>query len=205
MKTERTPERLVFFADAVVAIALTLLVLPLTEVVPEIVAAHGHSIDAITENQWRISSFLLSFVVIARLWLVHHRLFEVVASYTVPLQWLNIAWLLTVAVLPFPTEMIGAFGDDRFTELFYIGTVFASSLCLTAMTLVVRADPQLVKHPGAITDSWRFSSVGSTVALGCAFALTAFVPGVDYYSILLLVVPAQLDRIRYRRRAHEDA
>ena len=45
--TEKSPERLVFLTDAVVAIALALLVLPLAEIVPEVVAAHGQSVDAI--------------------------------------------------------------------------------------------------------------------------------------------------------------
>jgi uncharacterized membrane protein len=200
MRQDKSPERLVFFSDAVVAIALTLLVLPLTDVVPEIVAAHGSPSEAITANGWRISSFLLSFVVIARLWLIHHRLFEDVQAYNLALMWVNFAWLLTVAVLPFPTELIGAFGDDEFTALLYIGTIFASSLCLTALTLLVRANPGLASHPGAITDARRFTAVGSTVALAAAFALTALVPAVGYYSILLLAVPPQLARLRYRHR-----
>ena len=61
MKCVGAPERLVFFTDAVVAIALTLLVLPLTEIVPELVAAHGEPLEAITHNQPKIWSFLLSF------------------------------------------------------------------------------------------------------------------------------------------------
>jgi uncharacterized membrane protein len=64
----RSPERLVYFSDAVVAIALTLLVLPLAEAVPEAVSKHADSLKVITENQWKIYSFLLSFAVIARLW-----------------------------------------------------------------------------------------------------------------------------------------
>lgn len=204
MKPEKTPERLVFFSDAVVAIALTLLVLPLVDLVPEVAGTHGSSLDVITGNGWRISSFLLSFVVIARLWLLHHRLFELVASYNVALMWVNIAWLLTVAVLPFPTEMIGAFGDDQFTQLFYIGTVFASSLCLSVLALIVRADPRLARHPGAISDAWRFNSIASVVALGLAFALTALVPAVSYYSLLLLMVPPQLARLRYGKQAHDS-
>lgn len=123
MNATKSPERLVFFSDAVVAIALTLLVLPLTDVVSEVVATHGDPVEAVTENQWRIFSFLLSFVVIARFWVAHHRLFEDVRAYSSPLMTVNLCWLLTIAVLPFPSEMVGAFGIDRFTAMLYLGTI----------------------------------------------------------------------------------
>lgn len=106
-------------------------------------------------------------------------------------------------MLPFPTEMIGAFGDDRFTELFYIGTIFASSLCQTTIALLVRRDPSLAKYPGGITDAWRLNAVGSTFALAAAFGVSALVPGVDYYSLLLLVVPPWIARTRYRGQVQD--
>ncbi|WP_410615855.1 TMEM175 family protein [Amycolatopsis sp. lyj-109] len=60
-----------FVTDAVVAIAITLLVLPLVEAVPDAVAQHLGPAVLISENQWKIYSFLLGFAVIARLWVVH--------------------------------------------------------------------------------------------------------------------------------------
>ncbi|HEV7979968.1 TMEM175 family protein [Amycolatopsis sp.] len=84
MDTSRSPERLVFFSDAVVAIAMTLLILPLVDVIPELVAEHGKSIEAITKNQWQIYGFLLSFAVISRFWIFHHHIFEQVKAYSRP-------------------------------------------------------------------------------------------------------------------------
>jgi uncharacterized membrane protein len=67
----------------------------------------------ITENQWKIYSFLLSFFVIGRLWMSRHRIFEQIKAYNRRLMNVNLWWLLTIVVLPFPTEMIGGFDDDR--------------------------------------------------------------------------------------------
>jgi uncharacterized membrane protein len=198
MNTSKSPERLVFFSDAVIAIALTLLILPLTDVVKELVAKGAEPSEAITGNQWQIYSFLLSFAVIARHWVAHHRLFEHVKAYSRPLVFVNLCWLLTIAVLPFPTEMVGAFGEDRFTVLFYIGTILASSVCLTIMALIIRHNPELAKHPGGIDDQWRFNSVGTSIALAAAFVLAAAVPAVSYFAILLLLVPPLIARVRYR-------
>lgn len=202
---ERSPERLVFFSDAVVAIALTLLVLPLAEAVPEAVSEHTNSIELITANQWKIYSFLLSFAVIARLWIVHHRLFEQVKAYSYPLMVANHCWLLAIVVLPFPTEMIGGFREDRFTASLYIATVLASSVSLLAMTLIIRADPDVAKNPGGVPDDQRFGTAVTTGILVVALALAALVPGVGYFALLLLVLGSPIGRLRGRRHATDTA
>ncbi|NIH78419.1 TMEM175 family protein [Amycolatopsis viridis] len=196
----KTAERLVFFSDAVVAIALTLLVLPLVDAVPELVDQHRPASDVISQNRWEIFSFLLSFVVIGRQWMSHHHLFEHIKSYNKALVWLNLAWLLSVAVLPFPTELTGAYGNERFTVLSYIGTVFANTLCVTAMTLLVRRNPDLVYDTAEITPEWVFNSVGVVIALIAAFVLAALVPAVGYFSLFLLFVPPWVARARFRSR-----
>lgn len=197
MNTTQAPERLVFFSDAVVAIALTLLVLPLTDAVPEIVAHHGEPVDAFTEHQWQFYSFLLSFFVIGRQWLAHHRLFDQVGAVNRTLLWLNLLWLLSIVVLPFPTEMVGAFGTDPFTVALYVGATLVSSALLSSMLLVIRRNPELAREPGGISDRWQLDSVGSTVALAVAFVLVLLVPVVSYWALLLLAVPPRIARLRY--------
>jgi uncharacterized membrane protein len=75
VRSERGLDRFVTFLDAVVAIAITLLVLPLVELL------HGSDPQTslsrlLTEEAGTFGAFLLSFAVIARLWLAHHRLVE---------------------------------------------------------------------------------------------------------------------------------
>ncbi|MEV6603702.1 TMEM175 family protein [Kutzneria sp. NPDC051319] len=198
--TEKSPERLVFFTDAVVAIALTLLVLPLAEIVPEVVAAHGEPIEVITGNQATIWSFLLSFVVIGRQWISHHRLFEHVRAYNNPLFMTNMVWLLSVIVMPFATEMVGGFTTNEFTCLFYIGTILVNSACVSVMTMLVRSDPELINADTTISGRWVFNTLGTTIALVVAFVLELIVPTVNYYALLLLLVPGIVARV-----VHPDA
>jgi uncharacterized membrane protein len=193
--TEKSPERLVFFTDAVVAIALTLLVLPLTEIVPEVAAAHGDPLEAVLGHQQQIWSFLLSFVVISRQWVAHHRLFEHVRAYDSMLLAVNLIWLFTVVVLPFGTQMVGAFGTDKFTVLFYIGIMVVNSTCHAMMSWTVRAHPALAREGSPITDRWLFNAIGSAIAMALAFLLAAIFHEVNYYGILLLLLPPQLARL----------
>lgn len=173
VEQKKSSERLVFFTDAVVAIALTLLILPLADLVPELVTEHKPAVDAITENWSKIFSFVLSFAVIGRFWSVHHGIFEHVRSYSTALVRANFAWLLTIVVVPFPSELIGAYQSERFTVVFYLGTLLASSLCHTTMVYIIRRDPQIRGDAEPVSDEtwWGSSSpVSVTTSCCCCFS-----------------------------------
>jgi uncharacterized membrane protein len=183
----RGAERLVFFTDAVVAIAITLLVLPLVDAVGEAMDARRSAVEVITDNLSQFFSFLLSFAVIARLWTAHHRLFDGVATASRRVVALNMLWLLTIVVLPFPTELVGGHSEDRFTAVLYIGTILASSACLTALSVAIRG--QLVGGAGS-----------TTALLALALLVAAFVPGVRYLALLLLFLAPLVERLWQRWR-----
>ncbi|HEY4020330.1 MAG TPA: TMEM175 family protein [Pseudonocardiaceae bacterium] len=196
----KSPERLVFFSDAVVAIALTLLILPLTDLVRD---PRGlGSLELIKTNQALIWSFLLSFVVIARYWLNHHRLYEQVKAYNTPLMLVNMFWLLTIAILPFPTEMVAKYpSHDRFTLVLYVGTLFVSGLAQSSMLLIIRNDADVLREPGAISDRRQFDSLSTTAVMGIALLAVAIFPALSYYPLLLNVLQPWVVRLRFRKRS----
>lgn len=202
VEQKKSSERLVFFTDAVVAIALTLLVLPLTDLVPELVAEHRPAVEAVTHNWSKIVSFLLSFLVIGRFWSVHHRIFEHVRAYSTALVRVNFCWLLTIALLPFPTELIGAYQSERFTVVFYLGTLLASSLCHTTMVFIIRRDPQIRGDAEPVSDETWWNHVLSAVVFALAVVVALIKPGLGYYVLLLLLFPARIALwLRARRTA----
>jgi uncharacterized membrane protein len=190
VREPQSVERLVLFTDAVVAIAITLLVLPLVDAVSEAVAVGASSTDVIIENWAQIFSFLLSFYVIAQLWSAHYQLFHAVTVVRRGVFTLNMLWVLTIVALPFSTEMVGAYGDDRFTVVLYVGSVLASSASLTALS--VAAHGRLV--PGAL---------GVTATLTVAVLLVVLIPGVGYASLLLLLVAPLVQRLWGRWRPND--
>lgn len=197
----KSTERLVFFSDAVVAIALTLLVLPLADVVRTADTGKVSSFALIADNQALIWSFLISFVVIARLWVGHHRLYEQIKAYNGPLMLANLLWILTIAILPFPTELVARYPSrDHVTLVLYIGTLFVSSLLTTTMTLIAGNDETLEVEPGAISERWRFDSITTTATFGIALVLVAIVPALSYYPLLLNAAQPWIVRLRFARR-----
>jgi uncharacterized membrane protein len=197
-------ERLVFFTDAVVAIAITLLILPLVDLVPEVAAEHAPASEVVTGHFDQIGSFLLSFTVISRLWSLHHRLFGVVKYYRRSLVLWNMGWLLTIVLLPFPTEMIGAFDHDRFVGGFYTTTILAGVVCQTMMVLILRAHPELMSRPARSLDRTLFTTAASAGALVVALALALLVPDLQYYSLLLLLLVPLIDRFRHSGRPEAE-
>src|SRR5690349_15200030 len=134
-------ERMKFFTDAVVAIAMTLLILPLLESVSEAVKEDLDTAEFLRDHGGQIFAFVLSFLIIARFWVSHERLFDPVEHWTGPLMVLNVLWMLSVVVLPVVTAMVGSLEADRLLLGLYIGTMLVSSLVLTAMSLVVLRNP----------------------------------------------------------------
>lgn len=134
-REERTTdlERLIFFSDAVFAIAITLLVIDIK--VPEI-----HDGDVATELPRlvrelipNILSYVISFLVIATFWLAHHRLFRYIRRYDHRLLWLNLIFLMFVAFLPFPTGILGRYGNTFFAVVFYVVIQITIGLLLTLL------------------------------------------------------------------------
>ena len=121
-------ERMKFFTDGVVAIAITLLILPLLDSVSEAASKGIDTAEFLSSNGVQMFTFALSFVIIARFWVSHERLFEHVEKWTGWLMVLNIAWMFTVVVLPVVTAMVGSMETDNLQILLYVGTMLANSL-----------------------------------------------------------------------------
>ena len=96
--------RILALSDGVFAIALTLLILEIA--VPA--TTSNTALPKALLHLWpRYLAYALSFLVIARFWVIHHRSFQLIVRYDDALVWLNLLLLLFVAFLPFPTAVLG--------------------------------------------------------------------------------------------------
>jgi uncharacterized membrane protein len=199
MRTHEGLNRFVTFTDAIVAISITLLVLPLVDIAST-ADADGSLSQLLSDHSSEILSFLLSFVVIMRLWLVHHRLVEHVAAYDTLFVQCTIIWMFTIVALPFVTEMIAVYGDQRLAEGLYIGTILVSSASVSVLTLHVTRTPSIrvtTESPDPLSAT---ASIVNTAILLTALVVALVVPGVHYYALLLLLLAAPVSRWWKRRR-----
>jgi uncharacterized membrane protein len=108
--------RLLALTDGVVAIALTLLVLqlqiPVTQALkdnPDSASALWHALDI---DGSELTSYLVSFVVIAQFWLVHHRILRTMRGHSEGLAWSNFAFLLPLTLMPFTSDLLGRYSHN---------------------------------------------------------------------------------------------
>jgi uncharacterized membrane protein len=129
----RELDRLIFFSDAVFAIVMTLLVLDIrVPDVPSDVAAQ--ELPGLVFELWpKFFSYVLSFFVVGLYWIAHHQTFRYVRSYDRTLLWLNLAFLLSVTFVPFPTDLLGEYGELRFSVIFYAISLGMVRLLLAAV------------------------------------------------------------------------
>lgn len=120
----RSNERLVFFSDAVFAIAITLLVL-------EIKAPPGGApLARSLLDLWpSYVAYAISFLAIGAIWLNHHKMYDHIVRVDDGALMLNLLQLMIIAFIPFPTAVLAESlrhgADAAIGAAFYGSTLFA--------------------------------------------------------------------------------
>lgn len=199
LETRQDSGRLVAFSDGVVAIAITLLILPLADIsLPTNDPQAQANPLAYVWSQYSslIISFLVSWFVILVFWLAHHRMFGTVERVNPNIIRWNVLWLFGIIVLPFPMNLLDQVGSGtrhtdagQQTTVFYIGTMFFISLMLTLMAVEIRKDPLVLKPelrdnpPQASVKSWSV-----TAYLFILLPIAWFAPTIALYGLIGLAV-----------------
>jgi len=139
-------DRLLFFSDAVFAIAITFLALDLRLPGGEA----GHRIgdaelwQTLGELGPKYLSFLVSFLVIGLYWQGHHRMFRLINRFDDRLVWINLLFLLCIVVIPFPTTVLGEHANAAAAVILYAGVLALTGLLQAAMWLYATHHSRLV-------------------------------------------------------------
>ena len=197
-------DRLIFFSDAVVAIAITLLALELP--VPTGATSHALWESARHESDHYLA-FLISFVVIAVAWSQHHHVMRFVERSDRRLRLLSMCWLLAIVLTPFATDLLTS--ETRDTEgahamrfgfyalLRVLGT--ATFLAMVAHMVSRRLQaPDMPRH--VVTDAyWQ----GSGILLGFGLSIPLFLVTRDGW-VAWIVIPFLVGLLERRSRARRE-
>lgn len=167
---EHALERLVFFSDAVFAIAITLLIIEVH--VP-------HVEGPLTDRAFLVAlaglipnfvSFFISFYVIGAFWAGHHRAFNCAQHWDSRLLLANLMLLFTVAAMPFFTAFSSEYYGHRVPVALYCGWLAFAALCNIRLQRIATSPPVVGADvaPAIVTN---LRQRGAATLLGACTAL----------------------------------
>jgi uncharacterized membrane protein len=122
-------ERLGALADGVFAVALTLLVLDLK--LPPVPAGSQQALIADLEGQIpNLIAWLISFVLVARFWVVHHAIVASLARCHVATMAWNFVVLALMSLVPFAASLIGTYEFDAVAVFIFAALMGMAGLSL---------------------------------------------------------------------------
>jgi uncharacterized membrane protein len=178
-------ERLIFFSDAVFAIAITLLVIDLH--VPDLPRTNSDLtyLIALANMGAHFAGFFISFFVIGAFWAAHHRGFDCARHWSPNLIMPNLMLLCTIAAMPFFTAFSSQHWNERVPVTLYCGWLLLTAVFNLRVLRIVTAPPVV----SASLDPPHRAMIlrrGVSVILGAATALIVglFFPWLGTFSLM---------------------
>ena len=197
-------DRLLALSDGVVAIAITLLVLQLNVPSPAALTDPDSASELaahLSKGADQLVSYVISFCVIAQFWFVHHRVFRRITGQQEGLAWWNFAFLFTITIMPFTSDLLGKFSANPLAI-----DIFAANLLLatvaTELTMIYGRRRELVTPETAQqTRAARYRVAASLFVIALSIVLAWVNPDAAKYCWLLLAVAPRVADRWSRRQA----
>jgi uncharacterized membrane protein len=186
--------RLETFADGVIAIAITLLILEVK--VPPV--GGGRLAFAVAHEWPAYAGYVVSFLTIGVIWVNHHHMFKLIQRTTHAFLMLNVVFLMTIAFLPWPTALVAAYIRDpagrRVAAVVYGLTMVSIAVMFNLVWLYAAGRGRLLVpgiDPAAIARTNRSYLMGpivyglaAVIALANAFVSLAIYAALAVYWLL---------------------
>ncbi len=197
--------RLEAFSDGVIAVAITLLVLNIKVPAPP-VSSLAHELG----HEWpAYGAYAVSFITIGIIWINHHVMIGRLARTDHSILILNLVLLLTIALLPFATDLLAEYLNrgrgEHLAAAIYAGAFLTMSIAffaLNAFILVRKAHMLRVHLP--LEARRRILARGSTGLLPYALA-TAVAPLSQYATLAICAAIAAFYALPIASGANQTA
>lgn len=194
-------ERLIFFSDAVFAIAITLLII---EVHPPHLDRHAtdwEHIVALINLTPNFVSFFISFFVIAAFWAGHHRAFSMSRHWSPGLVTPNILMLAAVVFMPFATAYMGMNMGQRVPTVLYDIVLLTTGLLNIRLVRLATSPPVVDERADPVTIArTRGRGWGVTAGAALALILAFFVPRLSQFALMTIPIWLRLAVRRAERK-----
>lgn len=194
-------DRVLAFSDGVFAIAITLLTLRL-EVAPDL---RGSALAReLRDLLPAIGAYALSFAILGRLWLTHHRIFAVVARVDRSVLVRNLTFLALIAVMPFPVRLLSDYHDRPLAIAVYALTFMVAMLLQARLWISVTAPErrELLREPvpDEVRTGFTRTIAGVLLVFGAVVPLVMFAPRLAalLWPVMLLAQLLAVRLIRHR-------
>jgi uncharacterized membrane protein len=108
----------------------------------------GSELPGVLLSLWpKYLGYVLSFVVISTFWIIHHSIFRSIRAYDRNLLYINFLFLMFVAFVPFPTSLLGEYGNHELPVAVYAATLAVGRLLLTAIQWYSVKHDRLLERP----------------------------------------------------------
>lgn len=198
-------ERLVFFSDAVFAIAMTLLIIDIHVPEVDVPEALWNGLLQLWPN---ILGFIISFFVISTYWRIHHRMFHIIKRYDRRLISLNFVLLFLIVIIPFTTALISQYGDWQLPVVIYDSCLVLAGFVIAAIWVHATSGGRLVDADldQRVVRHFTFRSLYMSLTFLLIIGLTFLIPSALAQLALLVLAPAQhLPFLRRVGRGREAA
>ena len=199
--------RLEALSDGVLAIVITLLVLSFDADEKQIEqltrASHGQVLAYLMSLWPHALGYVLSFFLIGIYWILHHVMFHHIRRASRGLLWLNMLFLMSVAFLPFPTDLLAEciFHESNVVVALYGLAHLITGLSLAGVWFYAVHDRRLVDEeidPALIRTMTISSLLGPVMyAIGAVVSVLSIQASIVIYALVpvLYVMPGRLDHL----------
>jgi len=159
MNISMSKSRIEAFSDGVIAIIITIMVLELH--IPELKDKFNDSDvwNSLFSLLPKLFAYLLSFIVVAILWLNHHSLFDKLPHSNSKLVWYNVFLLFAMSLIPLPTAFIAEYPALHQAAAFYRAVMFMNAFAFFLMRQYVEVHAKLIPYNKLIQKSNLISTI----------------------------------------------
>ena len=175
-------KRLINFSDAIVAVAITQLVIPLTDLFQNFSGDNLLHVFTSIEFSAKFSSFLISFFVIYSVWETHRKLFSGINEINIAVAKYNRLWLLCTVLIPAATMVNIGYSNNL--GIYIYGLILIINILLLQI---------IKKRVGQVSTTFEHTTL--QILILCLILLTIF-PNLGHGVYYLLIFDASINRLK---------